>query len=176
MSVAICGGSPGYGRSALGVSHGRQQGDFGVPGIEPRMLDNYWNVGFEHGGVIRISGDLLRVGEIVEAPRKSSPQDLRSFSEMRCSKALCRVRRSSIAIESACEMEVATVSGSYGFTSSAAVNSAAAPAKRDRMRTPGSSGSWAAMYSLATRFMPSRKGVTSAARAERYNPARTLRL
>src|SRR4051794_16351604 len=74
MSVAICGGSPGYGRSALGVSHGRQQGDFGVPGIEPRMLDNYWNVGFEHGGVIRISGDLLRVGEIVEAQMQGSPR------------------------------------------------------------------------------------------------------
>src|SRR5438477_500491 len=32
------------------------------------------------------------------------------------------------------------------------------------MRTPGSSASWAATYSLATRFMPSRSGVTSAAR------------
>ena len=34
-------------------------------------------------------------------------------------------------------------------------------AKRDRISTPGSLGSWAATYSLATRFMPSRRGVTS---------------
>ena len=53
---------------------------------------------------------------------------------------------------------------------------AAAPANRERMSTPGSSASCAAMNSLATRFMPSRKGVTSAARAERNSPARTLRL
>src|SRR6267154_375465 len=37
----------------------------------------------------------------------------------------------------------------------------------NRFRTPGSSGSWAATYSLATRFMPSRNGVTRPTRAVR---------
>ena len=58
-------------------------------------------------------------------------------------------------------------SGSYGLTISASVSSSAAPAKRDRISTPGSSGSWAATYSLATRFMPSRSGVTRPTRATR---------
>ncbi len=64
-------------------------------------------------------------------------------------------------------MAPATASVSYGLTSSAACSSTAAPAKRERMSTPGSSASCAATYSLATRFMPSRSGVTSAAREER---------
>ncbi|MNC37263.1 hypothetical protein D3C75_858190 [compost metagenome] len=47
-----------------------------------------------------------------------------------------------------------------GLTSRASPICSAAPAKRDRISTPGSSGFWAATYSLATRFMPSRRGVT----------------
>ena len=45
--------------------------------------------------------------------------------------------------------------------------SSAAPANWDRISTPGSSGSCAATYSLATRFMPSRRGVTMPMREER---------
>src|SRR5215472_5684682 len=52
-------------------------------------------------------------------------------------------------------------SASNGLTMSASVSSSAAPAKRDRISTPGSLGSCAATYSLATRFMPSRSGVTA---------------
>jgi hypothetical protein len=51
-------------------------------------------------------------------------------------------------------------SGLLGLTIRALDICRAAPAKRDRISTPGSSGSWAATYSLATRFMPSRSGVT----------------
>ena len=43
--------------------------------------------------------------------------------------------------------------------------SQAAPANCERTSTPGSFGSCAATYSLATRFMPSRSGVTSPTRA-----------
>ena len=54
-----------------------------------------------------------------------------------------------------------TSSREYGLTITAAVIWRAAPAKRDSTSTPGSSGFCAATYSLATRFMPSRIGVTS---------------
>src|SRR5436189_206337 len=43
---------------------------------------------------------------------------------------------------------------------SASLSSAAAPQKRESTRTPGSSSSWQARNSFATRFMPSRSGVT----------------
>ena len=59
----------------------------------------------------------------------------------------------------------ATSSGLLGLTSSASPICRAAPANRDRISTPGSSGFWAATNSLATRFMPSRSGVTSPTRA-----------
>ena len=52
----------------------------------------------------------------------------------------------------------------------------AAPAKRERTRTPGSSGRWDARYSMATRFMPSRRGVTRPTCAWRRKPNRVRRL
>ena len=51
-------------------------------------------------------------GPVVNAARKRSPQALRSFSEIKRNRILCRARRSSSDIESACEREVATASGS----------------------------------------------------------------
>ena len=50
---------------------------------------------------------------------------------------------------------------------SAALSSWAAPAKRERMSTPGSSAFCEATYSLATRFIPSRNGVTRPTAAAR---------
>ena len=70
-------------------------------------------------------------------------------------------------------MAVARLAGSCGLTSSASSSCSAAPANSDRTSTPGSSGSCAATYSLATRFMPSRSGVTSPTRQRRKRPART---
>ena len=64
-------------------------------------------------------------------------------------------------------MASATPSRSYGLTSSAPCISSAAPANSDSTSTPGFSGSCAATYSLATRFMPSRSGVTSPTEAAR---------
>ena len=58
-----------------------------------------------------------------------------------------------------------------GLTRSASPICSAAPAKRDRIRTPGSAGSWAATYSLATRFMPSRSAVISMTSAAEYRPS-----
>ena len=52
--------------------------------------------------------------------------------------------------------------GVVGVDQQRLLSCSAAPAKRDSTSTPGSSGSCAATYSLATRFMPSRSGVTSA--------------
>src|SRR5262245_64875551 len=88
----------------------------------------------------------------VSTARKCSPHELRSLSEITWNSAWWRERRSSSGMESACEIEVATVSGSYGLTRSAAVHSAAAPAKRDKIRTPGYSESWEAIYFLANRY------------------------
>ena len=62
---------------------------------------------------------------------------------------------------------------SLGLTSNAPASSSAAPASVDSTSTPGSSGSWAATYSLATRFMPSRIGVTTPTPAQRRKPINT---
>ena len=58
-------------------------------------------------------------------------------------------------------------SGLLGLTIRALFSWLAAPAKRESTSTPGSAGSWAATNSLATRFMPSRSGVTNATLAAR---------
>src|SRR5205814_627559 len=76
------------------------------------------------------------------------------LGQLRVSRARCRAS--------------ATSSTSNGFTSSASWSSSAAPAISESTRTPSSS-SCAATYSLATRFMPSRSGVTSATSAWRYS-------
>ena len=55
------------------------------------------------------------------------------------------------------------------------VSSRAAPANCDSTSTPGSSGSCAATYSFATRFMPSRNGVTKPTCASRNSAASTER-
>ena len=49
----------------------------------------------------------------------------------------------------------------YGLIIIAPSSSSAAPAKRESISTPGLAGSWAATYSLATKFIPSLKGVTN---------------
>ena len=51
----------------------------------------------------------------------------------------------------------------------------AAPANLERTERAGSVGSCAATYSFATRFIPSRIGVTSPTAARRYSPASTDR-
>lgn len=70
-------------------------------------------------------------------------------------------------MESARFSASAISSGLLGFTSRASLSCWAAPANRDRISTPGFSGAWAATNSLATKFMPSRKGVTRATLAVR---------
>ncbi len=63
-------------------------------------------------------------------------------------------------------MASAVASTSLGLTSSASRMVSAAPAILESTSTPGSS-TWQATYSFATRFMPSRSGVTSATSASR---------
>src|SRR5690606_11496948 len=82
-----------------------------------------------------------------------------------------RRRRSARDIPSARRIASAISSALCGLISSASVICSAAPAKRERISTPGSSGSCAATYSLATRFIPSRSGVTSPIRLARETPA-----
>ena len=77
-----------------------------------------------------------------------------------------RELRSARSISSASWSAWATSSMLYGFTRSASVIVSAAPASRERISTPGSP-TWLTTYSLATRFMPSRSGVTSAISASR---------
>jgi hypothetical protein len=71
--------------------------------------------------------------------------------------------RSSMSMFSARVRASEISSGLLGLMISASFICRAAPAKRDRISTPGSSGVCEATYSLATRFMPSRSGVTRAA-------------
>ena len=108
----------------------------------------------------------LRGGRVSVAMKRSA-QCAMSFRTSVSYIALWRARRSSSGIDSARLIANATASASYGLTSSAALHSCAAPAKRESTSTPGSSGSCAATYSFATRFMPSRSGVTSPTRAPR---------
>ena len=61
---------------------------------------------------------------------------------------------------SARSMARTSPSWSKGFTTSASCSSQAAPAISESTSTPPRP-SWQARYSLHTRFMPSRKGVTS---------------
>ena len=75
--------------------------------------------------------------------------------------------RSGCGIASAWAMASESSSRLNGLTIRASVICRAAPAKRDRIKTPGSSGFCAATYSLATRFMPSLSGVTRQALAAR---------
>ena len=63
-----------------------------------------------------------------------------------------------------------TPSRSNGFTVIASCSSEEAPAISDSTSTPPSP-SWQAKYSLHTRFMPSRKGVTSMTSLATYSPA-----
>ena len=103
-------------------------------------------------------------------------QCLRSSLRLTTAMAACqRCRRSSSGMVRARCIASAHWSISNGLTISALGNCAAAPAKRDRISTPVSSGFCAATYSLATRFMPSRNGVTSPTRATRQKPAKAGR-
>ena len=75
-----------------------------------------------------------------------------------------RAVRSAWPIAMACAMLSAIPFSSYGLMMTASPSSSAAPANSLRSSTPSSSAR-EAMYSLATRFMPSRSGVTSIASA-----------
>mmetsp|Transcript_16282 Transcript_16282/g.48456 ORF Transcript_16282/g.48456 Transcript_16282/m.48456 type:complete len:238 (+) Transcript_16282:1087-1800(+) len=72
-------------------------------------------------------------------------------------------------------MASATASSSYGLTDNASKSSWAAPAASDSTIVPGTTFSMlrslAAMYSLATKFMPSTRGVTRQQSARAYNAA-----
>ncbi len=71
-------------------------------------------------------------------------------------------------MRSAREIALATPPMSYGFTVSASGSSSAAPASSLSTSTPRSSVR-EATYSFATRFIPSRSGVTSITSAARYS-------
>ena len=77
-----------------------------------------------------------------------------------------RASRSSAGSESARCSASATPSTLYGLTRSASSIVSAAPAMRESTSTPGSA-TWHATNSFATRFIPSRSGVTSATAASR---------
>ena len=70
-------------------------------------------------------------------------------------------------------MAAFTPSMSCGLTSSASFSSAAAPVNSESTSTPPRSGRLAT-YSLATRFMPSRSGVTSMTSAAAKNGGELL--
>ena len=77
-----------------------------------------------------------------------------------------REPRSSCPMARARWIASAVPSMSKGFTDRASRIVSEAPASCDRIRTPGSP-TWQATHSLATRFMPSRRGVTRATSASR---------
>src|SRR5215831_17017170 len=52
---------------ALRVGNCRQKCDFGAARIEPRVLHDDRNVGFEYRGIVGVARDRLRVVEIIEA-------------------------------------------------------------------------------------------------------------
>ena len=77
-----------------------------------------------------------------------------------------RERRSGSSMVSARCNASAVASTLYGLTRNASRMVSLAPANRESTSTPGSP-IWQATYSLATRFIPSRSGVTSATCASR---------
>src|SRR5207244_3041400 len=93
----------------------------------------------------------------------------------RRSRARMRRARSSGGIETAISIRRRSASGSYGLTRTASRRSLAAPANSERTRTPGVP-TRQATYSLATRFMPSRSGVTSATSAAARSEEHTSEL
>ena len=105
---------------------------------------------------------------VIEAAtlRKVEAQRATSFSNTRL--RIARIRRCASRGEICTARMIAAFSPSVscGLTSSALVSSRAAPVNSDSTSTPASS--WRqAMYSLATRFIPSRSGVTSMTSAAR---------
>ena len=82
---------------------------------------------------------------------------------IRCIRSCC----SSNGISNARQMAFSICSVSLGLTSKASVSSTAAPAISLKTNTPGLS-CLTATYSLATKFIPSRKGVTNAISAIKY--------
>jgi V8-like Glu-specific endopeptidase len=94
------------------------------------------------------------------AARKSRAQVTAVVLATTAASRRCRSRRSSSGMRSARSRSSAMPSMCQGLVRTASASSTAAPAKRERTSTPGFAGSCAATYSLATRFMPSRSGVT----------------
>ena len=87
--------------------------------------------------------------------------------EMRCC-IICNFRIcSSSGISIACNMAFSISVTSFGFTNIASLNSIAAPAISLKIKTPGLF-LFAARYSFATKFIPSRNGVTNAMSAILY--------
>src|SRR5712671_4994484 len=106
------------------------------------------------------------------APTKLSRHAVMSLRSITFIIAVQRSLRSPSGMLSPCRMASAMPSMSNGLTITASPSSRAAPAKQDSTRTPGSPAGCDATYSLATRFMPSRNGVTSAIRLARTNPVK----
>ena len=115
------------------------------------------------------------VQALASAATNRSRHVSRLFRRITASVAVCRSRRSSRGMARPRSSAAAIPTSSYGLTSNAASNSLAAPANCDSTSTPGSSGSCAATYSFATRFIPSRNGVTSPTCASAYSGISTLR-
>jgi hypothetical protein len=105
------------------------------------------------------------LADCFSAVMNRSSQNLESFFDKFLCSSSWHSRPSSKDIDRACTIASLIASVSWELTISAVEHSSAAPAKRDRMSTPESSEFCAAIYSFATRFMPSRNGVTGAAYA-----------
>src|ERR1700754_546582 len=59
-------------RSAFRISHGGQQRNFGMPGIEPGVLQDDRHIRFEYRGVVGIARDRRGVVEVVETQMQRS--------------------------------------------------------------------------------------------------------
>jgi len=64
----------GDSRSNFRIGNRGQKRDLGTSGVEPRVLDDDGNVGFEYRGIVSVARNRLRVVEIVEAQVQSPPR------------------------------------------------------------------------------------------------------
>ena len=123
--------------------------------------------GRRHGGRIveRLGHSGLRRREVDEEPLGPA---LHVAAADDLAQPAMRVRRSWRCISTAVTIASRRAALSWGLTSTASVSSSAAPANSDSTSTPSPS-SRVVTYSLATRFMPSRSGVTSITSPVRYS-------
>src|SRR5215831_5379615 len=68
------GNQRGDSRSNFRIGNRGQKRDLGTPRVEPRVLNDDGNVGFEYGGIVSVARNRLRVVEIVEAQVQSPPR------------------------------------------------------------------------------------------------------